>query len=131
MSGHDRYCLIVDDSRVDRSKLRKIAKKSCHDHKVVTARSMQEAMEHVRQQHVAIMFLENDLPDGHGADMAQALEANDKYENFPVVLFKDNPTPFMFAKAESTQNVCCIWDKSDFTVPSVERVVEKHALPAH
>ncbi|MCT4559416.1 MAG: response regulator [Pelagimonas sp.] len=126
MSNGSKYCLIVDNSNLARSKMRQIAKQSCPHLQVVTASSVAEAMRHVRSQNVAIMFLENDLPDGQGADMAQRLDQSESLTRFPVILFKDNPTPFMFAKAESAKNVREIWEKGDFTQPSVQRAVAKH-----
>lgn len=130
MSQQDKVCLIVDDNEFERAKMRRVMRAYCPEMQMIIARSVAEAMEKLEKRDVAIMFLENDLPDGNGTEMAMRLATDKDLGTTPVILFGDNPTPFMFAKAKTARNVREIWTKRDFSGPGVQRAREQHVRHA-
>lgn len=123
MFGKDQVCLIVDGSEEERRKMRRVMGQFCPNVRMIIARTVTEAMERLRAWDVGFIFIENDLPDGTGLEMALSLQDDTDYRRLPIVLFGDNPTPFMFAKATAAQNVRDVWTKREFTGSSVRRML--------
>ncbi|EPX82164.1 response regulator [Salipiger mucosus] len=118
-------CLIVEDTETDRAMMRRIFLRQWPKIPLVFATTLSEARRVLGEERVAMIFLDNALPDGRGADFAAELAAAPAYRRLPVVVVSDWPSPFMYAKARAA-NVIEIWTKSDFTPPSVQRVVRQH-----
>ena len=68
MEAHKPVCLIVDDAAVDREMMmRTLARQHPVPH-VLTASSLAEARQHLARSGISLLFLDNMLPDGVGAD---------------------------------------------------------------
>lgn len=106
-------CLIVEDSSFDQEKLRRILNRSFQDLHVVVAKDLAQAREVLDDQHVTLILLDNNLPDGDGGSFALELSKDPKKSMIPVVIVSDWPSPFMFHKAEQA-GVRHVVSKSDF-----------------
>ena len=126
MEAHNPVCLIVDDAAVDREMMmRTLARQHPVPH-VLTASSLAEARQHLARSGISLLFLDNMLPDGVGADFLSELAARSDWRRVPVVMVSDWPSPFMFDKARAA-NVLAVWSKGDFTPERVRRLVRSHA----
>lgn len=126
MGKTDKLCLIVDDQEFDRLMMRRVLAREFPELPLIVARDLAEARKRLKEKPVAIMFLDNALPDGRGVDFVQELAQDDATKGVPVVIVSDFPTPFMYAKAQAA-NVREVWSKRDFVGSSVQRVLRRHA----
>ena len=115
-------CLVVEDSDLDRRIMRRVLARQGHPLRVLFARTLAEARQLLAQEDIAIVFLDNALPDGNAADHLASIIGGRTGRRVPVVMVSDWPTPFMFAKARA-ENVVDIWSKRDFTVDRVQRAL--------
>ncbi|KUF11787.1 response regulator [Pseudoponticoccus marisrubri] len=129
MTNTTRCCLIVEDAEVDRRMMRRVFSRQYPRMPLLFAHSLAEARHKLATEHVAIIFLDNALPDGRGVDFVAELAGDARFRALPVILVSDWPSPFMYAKARAA-NVRAIWSKSDFRDGSVRRAVRTHALSA-
>ena len=60
-----------------------------------------------------VILLDNNLPDGQGANFALELSEDPRFAHIPVVMVSDWPTPFMYHKAEMA-GVRHVVSKADF-----------------
>jgi len=126
MGSSAPVCLIVDDASVDREMMCRILSRQSPAPRVLTATSLTEARRCLAREGVTLLFLDNMLPDGVGADFLSELAARADWRRVPVVLVSDWPSPFMFDKARAA-NVLAVWSKGDFTAERVRRLVRSHA----
>ena len=109
----NRVCLIVEDNFFDQEKIRRILERSFGNIKIVVASNLADARDLVKQHKIALILLDNNLPDGKGANYALELHDNPRLAHVPIVMISDWPSPFMFDKAQSA-GVIHIVNKSDF-----------------
>ncbi|MGR3452942.1 response regulator [Pseudooceanicola sp.] len=126
MGARAPVCLIVDDEQVDCMMMRRILTTQHPPPVVRTASTLAEARRHLADEPVSLLFLDNMLPDGVGADFLSELSDRAEWRQVPVVMVSDWPSPFMYAKARAA-NVLAIWSKEDFTAERVRRLVRNHA----
>lgn len=129
MGARTPVCLIVDDETVDRVRMRRILATQHPAPVVKTASTLAEARRQLASRSVSLLFLDNMLPDGVGADFLSELADSADWRAVPVVMVSDWPSPFMYAKARAA-NVLAVWSKGDFTPERVRRLVRTHARPS-
>ena len=122
-------CLVIDDAEVDRTMMRRVLMGLVPAPRILTAASLAEARRMLDRHAVSIVFLDNMLPDGLGADFLREYRANPDWRRAPLVMVSDWPSPFMFAKARAAR-VLAVWSKEDFTYARVTRVMRDHARAA-
>jgi len=69
-----------------------------------------------------LILLDNNLPDGVGAEFALELAGNPQHASIPVIMVSDWPTPFMWEKAASA-GVLYVVNKAEFGVRYVEQAL--------
>lgn len=126
MTNSAPVCLVVDDGLHDRTMMCRVLSRQHPPPRVVTASTLAEARARLDADGVSMMFLDNMLPDGTGADFLSEIAANANWRRVPVVMVSDWPSPFMFAKARAAR-VLAVWSKGDFTPERVRRLVRHRA----
>lgn len=106
-------CLIVEDNFLDQEKLRRVLTRSFNNIQVEVASTIAEARVLLRRIKASLILLDNNLPDGKGANFAVELAADVRLAHVPVIIVSDWPSPFMFDKAQSA-GVTHVVNKSDF-----------------
>ena len=106
-------CLIVEDSFVDQEMMRRILMRSFNNVHVEVASTLGEARVKLQKFKTALILLDNNLPDGKGANFAVEIAENGRFANVPVIIVSDWPSPFMFDKAQIA-GVSQVVSKSDF-----------------
>lgn len=118
MQLHQRHargqtCLIVEDSEFDQQRMTRIVSRSHKDMEVRVATTIRAAREILGRGGVSLILLDNNLPDGFGADFSIELAADEELSKIPVVMVSDWPSPFMWEKAASA-GVLFVIGKADF-----------------
>lgn len=111
--GFNHTCLIVEDSDFDREKLTRVMQKTRVQIKIETASTLKTARQVLEEQSLSLILLDNNLPDGLGADFAIELSQNPRLANIPVIMVSDWPSPFMWEKAASA-GVAYVLSKTEF-----------------
>jgi response regulator of citrate/malate metabolism len=119
-------CLIVEDSQFDQQMMTRVIARSRNPMNVRVASTLSSAKEALAHGDVSLILLDNNLPDGIGADFALELASDPKHAHTPVVIVSDWPTPFMWEKAASA-GVLYVVNKSEFGVQYVEQAMGKGA----
>lgn len=109
----NRICLIVEDSEVDQIKMTRIVRRSPYGLVPVIVSTLEAARRTLRDRTPVLFLLDNNLPDGLGANFVKQLADDDKYRNIPRIIVTDWPSPFMWEKAASA-GVSYVLSKSDF-----------------
>ena len=126
MPNSNPVCLVVDDTIMDRRMMSRILEQQYPEPRIVTAATIAEARFALNREDVALLFLDNRLPDGLGADFLAEFSRNAAWRRVPVIMVSDWPSPFMFDKARAA-NVLAIWSKDDFNYDRVRRIFRTHA----
>ncbi|MFK7878645.1 response regulator [Roseobacter sp.] len=108
-----KTCLVVEDNVFDQERIKRIMDKSFQGVFVAMASTIEAARQHMERYQTSIILLDNNLPDGTGANFAIELAENPEFAKIPIVMVSDWPTPFMFDKAQSA-GVIHVVNKSDF-----------------
>ncbi|XDA98562.1 response regulator [Sulfitobacter sp. LCG007] len=108
-----RNCLIIDDSDFDRRRLSRMVKRGFPDFTVSCAATLAEARGFLVTHGATLILLDNQLPDGVGANFALELASDIRFCRTPVILVTDFASPFMYDKAQKA-GVAHIVAKSDF-----------------
>ncbi|WP_089270045.1 response regulator [Puniceibacterium sediminis] len=125
MAAPEFNCLVIEDTVVDRMIMKSVLTKLGRSCDVTFALSLADARVKLSERSYAIIFLDNALPDGNGADFVLELAAHKIWKNTPVVMVTDFPSPFMYAKAKA-QNVVAIWTKEQFDWAAVNALFAKY-----
>ena len=94
-------CLIIEDSEFDSMRMTRIMRKSKLKLRIEVASTLTRAREVMTGGNVALILLDNNLPDGLGADFAIELSRDPGTADTPVIMISDWPSPFMWEKAAS------------------------------
>lgn len=124
-------CLIVEDSAFDQERMRRILMRSFQDMSVIVVATLEDARTIVETSPVSLILLDNDMPDGQGANFAVELSTMPHLAHIPVIMVSDWPSPFMFHKAEMA-GVLHVVNKADFGaryIHSALAAVAKHPGP--
>jgi PleD family two-component response regulator len=106
-------CLIVDDSEFDREKLTRMINKNVGKMRVEVASTLRSARLALARAEISLILLDNNLPDGLGANFALELSRDVRLASIPVILVSDWPSPFMWEKAASA-GVLYVLNKGEF-----------------
>ncbi|UWR26174.1 response regulator [Sulfitobacter sp. S223] len=122
-------CLIIEDSQFDQEMMTRVIGRSQGKLSVKVASTLTSARKVLEASAISLILLDNNLPDGIGANFALELSADPKHAYIPVIMVSDWPTPFMWEKA-ATAGVLYVVNKSEFGVRYVEQAlrngVRKH-----
>jgi len=116
-------CLIIEDSEFDSQKLTRILNKTLDRMDVAVATTLQSAREALAGSQTALILLDNNLPDGLGANFVQELADDDRLSHIPVIMVSDWPSPFMWQKAASA-GVFYVVNKSEFDGRYIEATLK-------
>ncbi|TMM52414.1 response regulator [Sulfitobacter sabulilitoris] len=111
--SYDSICLIVEDSAFDQRRMTRIMRQSFRNVRIDVASTLAEARRHLQRHQTSLILLDNNLPDGKGANFAMELAQDPTMARIPIVMVSDWPSPFMWEKAHSA-GVRHIVDKSEF-----------------
>ena len=117
-------CLIVEDSDFDREKLTRVMKKSHENMRIEIASTLKSARRALEKRRMSLILLDNNLPDGLGADFALELARDPALAAIPVIIVSDWPSPFMWEKA-STAGVAYVLSKTEFDGRYVHAVLDE------
>ncbi|MEP2919845.1 response regulator [Sulfitobacter sp.] len=124
LSSQESTCLIVEDNEFDQAMMTRVIDRSQARMTVQTVATLNEARAALSTQQVSLILLDNNLPDGIGANFALELAANPAHAETPVIMVSDWPTPFMWEKAASA-GVLYVVNKSEFGVKYVEQAMRQ------
>ena len=122
MTSQNATCLIIEDSQFDQRMMTRVVGRSKGKMQVQVAATLQSAREALAAGQVSLILLDNDMPDGLGAEFAIELASNPKLSSIPVIMFSDWPTPFMWEKAASA-GVLYVVNKAEFGVRYVDQAM--------
>ncbi|MDW3224007.1 MAG: response regulator [Paracoccaceae bacterium] len=108
-----KTCLVVEDNIFDQERIKRIMDKSFQGVFVAMASTLEDARAHMARYQTSMILLDNNLPDGNGANFAVELAEKPEFAGIPIIIVSDWPTPFMFDKAQSA-GVIHVVNKSDF-----------------
>ena len=120
----DSTCLIVEDSEFDSIKMTRVINRSVNSMGVKVATTLQSAREALSEGGLSLILLDNNLPDGFGADFVQELARDKQLALIPVIMVSDWPSPFMWEKAASA-GVHYVLNKAEFNARYVLSALEK------
>lgn len=106
-------CLIIEDNDFDRERLCRVVRKSRSDIQILQVVDLRGAREALERGGISLILLDNNLPDGLGADFAVELSKDPHLSTIPVIMISDWPSPFMWQKAASA-GVAYVLSKSEF-----------------
>ena len=120
---HDGTCLIVEDSSFDCEKMTRIMQKAREGMRIKVASSLRAARRVLEKGDLSLILLDNNLPDGLGADFVQELASDPKLSGIPVIMVSDWPSPFMWEKAAAA-GVAYVLSKTEFDGRYVHAALE-------
>lgn len=106
-------CLIIEDSEFDSQKMARVIDRNMNNMDVAIATTLSSAREALDKRDFSLILLDNNLPDGLGADFVQELAMTKRLSNIPVIMVSDWPSPFMWEKAASA-GVHYVLNKKEF-----------------
>lgn len=115
-------CLIVEDSQFDQQMMTRVIGRSQGKMQVQVAATLQSARDALAAGKISLILLDNNMPDGLGAEFALELASDPKLSSIPVIMVSDWPTPFMWEKAASA-GVLYVVNKAEFGVRYVEQAM--------
>ncbi len=106
-------CLIVEDSTFDQQMMTRVINRADAPMKVKVATTLKSARLALARGRISLILLDNNLPDGFGANFALELAQDAAHADIPVIMVSDWPSPFMWEKAASA-GVLFVVNKSEF-----------------
>ncbi|MDC0135546.1 response regulator [Sulfitobacter sp.] len=88
-------CLIVEDSQFDQQMMTRVVGRSRGKMQVEVAATLQSARKSLASGKISLILLDNNMPDGLGAEFALELASDPQLSSIPVIMVSDWPTPFM------------------------------------
>lgn len=122
------HCLMIEDNSFDQEKIKRVLARSSLAVEMETVTTLAQARQILARGGVDMILLDNNLPDGLGADFALELARNEETSAIPIVMVSDWPSPFMWDKAHMA-GVLHVVNKTDFGaryVNSAIRVVGRN-----
>jgi PleD family two-component response regulator len=114
--------LIVEDSLFDQRRIKRILNRNFGNADLHYANTLKAAQNILENNKFSLILLDNNLPDGRGADYVQTLAENPELASIPVIIISDWPTPFMWQKAQ-TAGVRYVLTKDEFHAGHVQSVL--------
>ena len=125
-----RACLVIEDNKFDQRRISHTLDHPGQKMEAYFSNTLQEAREMLEKYEFHMILLNNNLPDGMGADFALELANDPKHRRKPVVLFSDWPSPFMWDKARQA-GVCFILPKAEFHLDHVQQAMDQAKRRLH
>ena len=111
--GQSRTCLIIEDNEVDQIKMTRVVERKPHELDAKVASTLRAARRVLASGKPGLILLDNNLPDGLGAEFAQEIARDPALADIPLIIVSDWPSPFMWEKAASA-GVAYVLTKSEF-----------------
>ena len=111
-------CLIVEDSRFDQKLLKRVLDRTNRHFSTRIVSTLTDARDVLTREPVSLILLDNNLPDGKGANFVLELAQSKVFAGIPVIIVSDWPSPFMWQKAQMA-GVACVVNKSEFTPDAI------------
>ncbi|MEX0280696.1 MAG: response regulator [Arenibacterium sp.] len=108
-----RNCLIIEDSNFDQKMMERVVQRTEGSFNVQVVSTLSDARRVLAEEPVSIILLDNNLPDGKGANFALELSKDQNLSDIPVIIVSDWPSPFMWQKAQLA-GVSSVVNKSEF-----------------
>lgn len=108
-----RACLIIEDSEFDQRRIARIMRYSFRDIRLEVVSTLASARTLLARDRVSLILLDNNLPDGNGANFAMELAGDPALGQIPVIMVSDWPSPFMWEKAQAA-GVLFVVPKAEF-----------------
>lgn len=112
------HCLIVEDSDFDQRMMERTVRKTDQKFDVQVVSTLDDARQALSDGPVSIILLDNNLPDGKGANFALELAQHSDWGHIPIIIVSDWPSPFMWQKAKLA-GVACVANKSEFSADMI------------
>ncbi|MGB7241338.1 MAG: response regulator [Sulfitobacter sp.] len=122
-------CLIIEDSTFDQQMMTRVMTRSFGNVHVDVASTLADARAQLADNTISLILLDNNLPDGFGADFAMELANDPELSRIPVIMVSDWPSPFMWEKAQAA-GVLFVVSKSEFGARFVKSALANRAAPA-
>lgn len=106
-------CLIIEDSEFDSTRMERIVNKSLGSIPIEVAKTLDAARTRLLEGQMDLILLDNNLPDGLGANFVLELAQDSELAKIPVIMVSDWPSPFMWDKAASA-GVLYVVNKMEF-----------------
>jgi len=116
-------CLVVEDSKFDQKMITRALSKKGDHLELYFSESLQQARDLLETVNFQIILLDNQLPDGMGADFALELSKDPRHCKKPIVMVSDWPSPFMWDKAQKA-GVYFVLNKAEFHYDYVKQAME-------
>ena len=113
VSHHQGTCLIVEDSKFDSERMTRIIERHHGKLRVQVATTLASARKALERGQMTLILLDNNLPDGLGANFAVELADDPVLSKIPVIIVSDWPSPFMWEKAAAAGVIYAL-NKSEF-----------------
>lgn len=117
-------CLIIEDSEFDSIRLTRVIAKSNSKMNIRVATTLEDARIELAEGGTSLILLDNNLPDGLGANFVQELAKDQNLAGIPVIMVSDWPSPFMWEKAAAA-GVHYVLNKAEFDGRYVRAALEK------
>ena len=117
-------CLVVEDSTFDSARICRIVTRALGPFPIEVCPTLEEARVALTQHQMSLILLDNNLPDGLGANFAIELSRSPQFARIPIVIVSDWPSPFMWEKAEAA-GVLHVVSKDDFDARFVLSAMRK------
>lgn len=124
MPPQKAICLIVEDSSFDQQRMLRIIDRSFKNVHVEMTTTIEGARKFLSKHPANLILLDNNLPDGKGANFALELARHPMLRKIPVIMVSDWPSPFMFDKA-SDAGVRLVVSKADFGARYIHAALEQ------
>ncbi|MEX0338238.1 MAG: response regulator [Arenibacterium sp.] len=108
-----RNCLIIEDSNFDQKMMERVVRRTDDSFEVQVVATLSDARRVLAESPISIILLDNNLPDGKGANFALDLSKDENLSDIPVIIVSDWPSPFMWQKAQLA-GVSSVVNKSEF-----------------
>ena len=105
--------LIVEDSLFDQERITRVLNRNYRNANIQYASTLEAARALLETHEFSMILLDNNLPDGTGANFVLELAKKPDLADVPVIIISDWPSPFMWHKAQ-TAGVKFVLKKDDF-----------------
>ena len=115
-------CLLVEDSRFDRSLVRYSAERAGVDIQFTDAASLSEARDSLNRDTFELILLDRGLPDGDGLDLPAELTGNARNSGVPTIMLSGGDEDFL-SDASRTAGCVDFLSKHDLSAESLAKVI--------
>ena len=122
MPSQPLKCLLVEDSRFDRSLVRYSAERAGVDIHFTDATTLSEARETLRREEFELILLDRGLPDGDGLDLPAELAENMRNQGVPTIMLSGGEEDSL---ADAARAAGCVdfLSKQDLSADSLASVI--------